>query len=50
MDIILNPVASQATMMAQQGDEESNQAVDNMQDEPNPFMKSLQSDLERLLS
>jgi hypothetical protein len=42
MDIILNPVASQATMMAQQGDEESNEAVDNMQNDPNPFMKSLQ--------
>jgi hypothetical protein len=37
-------------MMGMQGDEESNEAVDNMQDQPNPFMKSLQNDLERLLS
>ena len=53
MDIILNPVASQAAMMAQQGNPDSNEAIDNMQqgnDQPNPFLKSLQSDLGRLLS
>lgn len=53
MDIILNPVASQATMMGMQGDPNSNEAVDQMQgggENPNPFMKSLQHDLGRLLS
>jgi hypothetical protein len=54
MDIILNPIASQQVMMAQQGNPESNDAVDDMNQEddkePNPFLKSLQTDLERLLS
>jgi hypothetical protein len=54
-DIVLNPIYSQNKMMAQQGDPESNDAVDEMNggegdNEPNPFMKSLQSDLHRLLS
>lgn len=40
-DIVLNPTYLQAMGMAQQGDEESNSAVDGMQedgDEENPFM------------
>jgi hypothetical protein len=54
-DIVLNPIYSQQAMMAMQGNPESNDAVDQMQgegddDQPNPFMKSLQNDLERLLS
>jgi hypothetical protein len=53
-DIVLNPIFSQQKMMAEQGNEESNNAVDGMNeggdDEPNPFLKSLQTDLERLLS
>jgi hypothetical protein len=53
-DVVLNPIYSQQLMMKQQGNEESNQAVEgmNMDDdnEPNPFLKSLESDLERLLS
>lgn len=52
-DIVLNPIYSQNQMMAQQGNDESNAAVDEMGDngdEPNPFMKSLQTDLEKLLS
>jgi hypothetical protein len=54
-DIVLNPIFSQNKMMAQQGDQESNQAVDGMNgedgnEEPNPFMKSLQNDLAKLLS
>lgn len=53
-DIILNPIYSQNQMMQQQGDPESNQAVDEMNgggdDQPNPFLKSLETDLQRLLS
>lgn len=49
-DIVLNPIYSQNKMMAQQGDPESNDAVDEMEDDPNPFMKSLQSDLQKMLS
>lgn len=54
-DTVLNPIFSQQKMMAQQGNEESNNAVDGMNggkddDEPNPFMKSLQNDLNKLLS
>lgn len=55
MDIILNPVASQASMMAMQGNPESNDAVDQMQqgeneDEENPFLKSLSSDIEKIFN
>jgi hypothetical protein len=52
-DIVLNPIAMQAQQMQMMGDPESNAAVDGMQDEkdnnPNPFMKSLENDLKRLL-
>lgn len=47
MDIILNPVASQALMMSMQGNQESNNAVD---EEKNPFQKSLQQDIAKMLS
>lgn len=64
-DVVLNPTYLQAMGMAQQGDEESNQAVDNMNgggededanpfmggnEEENPFMKSLQDELGLLLN
>lgn len=53
-DILLNPIYSQQMMMKQQGNQESNDAVDEMNNEkdnePNPFLKSLEADLERLLS
>lgn len=56
-DIVLNPIAAQQAMMAMQGDPESNNAVDGMQEDDenenpdqNPFMKSLQTDLSKLLS
>lgn len=45
MDIILNPVASQAMMMSLQGNQESNDAV-----EENPFRKSLEADIFKMLS
>lgn len=60
-DVVLNPTFLQAMGMAQQGDQESNEAVEGEDDqnpfmegedqgeEENPFMKSLQSDLERML-
>ena len=53
MDIILNPIASQATMMKMQGDAESNAAIadENGSNEPsNPFLKSLGDDIGRLLA
>lgn len=61
-DIVLNPTYLQAVGMAQQGAQESNDAVDQDQEEnpfmggedggeeENPFMKSLQNDLEQMLS
>lgn len=53
--IVLNPVAAQQAMMKMQGNQDNNDAVDGMQqeddkNEPNPFMKSLQTDLEKMLS
>jgi hypothetical protein len=45
-DIILNPIFLQAQMAKQQGDEESNQNVQN----DNPFQKSLESDIERIFA
>jgi len=63
-DVVLNPTYLQAIGQAQQGNEESNQAVDNMngggdedqnpfmdnEEEENPFMKSLQDELGVLLN
>lgn len=65
-DIILNPTFTQAKMMAQQGNQDSNAAMDQMnggeednsnpftgqdnQDDNNPFIKALSQDLPRILS
>jgi hypothetical protein len=61
-DVILNPTFLQAKGMAQQGQEESNQAVEGGEEQnpyedqggddqqENPFMKSLQDDLALLLN
>lgn len=63
-DVVLNPTYLQAMGMAQQGDQESNQAVDDMsggeqdenpfmggqEEDENPFMKSLQDELGLLLN
>lgn len=61
-DIILNPIMMQAKQMemqqqqmAQQGNPESNQNVDNEgedgnEDESNPFMKALETDLKKILT
>ena len=57
-DLILNPIWMQNKMMASQGDPNNNDAVDQQDSEEedsnnkdkNPFMKSLSTDLERLLS
>jgi intein/homing endonuclease len=53
MDIILNPVAFQATQTAMMGNQESNDVVDQMQGggkDENPFIKSLNADLGRILA
>lgn len=49
-DIILSPIFLQAQMAMMQGNEESNQYVDDQQqnNDPNPFTKSLEEDIERL--
>lgn len=57
-DIILNPTYLQAVGMAQQGNEESNEAIDDMYGEEdsdegydeNPFLKSLENELGSLLN
>lgn len=63
-DVVLNPTYLQAIGMAQQGDQESNQAIEGMEgqedenpfmsdqesEEENPFMKSLQDELGILLN
>lgn len=58
-DVILNPTYLQAKGMAQQGDPNANEAVDQMNSdegsnnegqEDNPFMKSLQEDIGKILS
>jgi hypothetical protein len=50
-DIVLNPIAAQLAMLAFQGNPESNQAIDDgSKKDDNPFLKSLQTDIEKLLS
>lgn len=53
-DNILNPVFMQGQQMSMMGNPDSNQAVNDMQNSDskndNPFLKSLHSDLERILA
>lgn len=50
-DIILNPIFLQQQMAAMQGDQQSNEYVDQEQgDEPNPFQKSLESDIKKIFA
>jgi hypothetical protein len=50
-DIILNPIFLQAKMAAMQGDQQSNDYVDQEQgDEPNPFQKSLETDIQSIFA
>lgn len=55
-DIIANPVYMQGKQMAMQGNPDSNDAVDDMQDDEqeksedeNPFLKAMQNDISKIL-
>lgn len=52
MDIILSPVALQSQMASMQGNDQSNEFVDREEnkDDPNPFKKSLVTDIEELFA